>query len=99
VANVLEDRLDLSDVKSMNFTPKEFETLCVARRDILLNGGQLLTCADAARLKQSILKTASEGRLVSQDPTDELASALVARLKSDVGGSDKPNRRGGAANS
>jgi type I restriction enzyme, S subunit len=36
--------------------------------------------ADAARLKQSILKAAFEGRLVPQDPTDEPASALRARL-------------------
>ena len=37
--------------------------------------------ADAARLKQSILKSAFEGRLVPQDPADEPASATLARLK------------------
>ncbi len=36
--------------------------------------------ADAARLKQSILKAAFEGRLVPQNPADEPASALLARL-------------------
>jgi type I restriction enzyme S subunit len=36
--------------------------------------------ADAAQLKQSILKAAFEGRLVPQDPADEPASALLARL-------------------
>jgi type I restriction enzyme, S subunit len=36
--------------------------------------------ADAERLKQSILKVAFEGRLVRQDPADEPATALVARL-------------------
>jgi type I restriction enzyme, S subunit len=36
--------------------------------------------ADAARLKQSVLKAAFEGRLVPQDPADEPASALLARL-------------------
>jgi type I restriction enzyme S subunit len=36
--------------------------------------------ADAARLKQSILKAAFEGRLMPQDPADEPASALLARL-------------------
>jgi type I restriction enzyme, S subunit len=38
--------------------------------------------ADAARLKQSILKAAFEGRLVPQDPAEEPASALLARLVS-----------------
>lgn len=37
--------------------------------------------ADATRLKQSILKAAFEGRLVPQDPADEPASVLLARLK------------------
>jgi type I restriction enzyme, S subunit len=36
--------------------------------------------ADAARLGQSILKAAFEGRLSSQDPADEPASALLGRL-------------------
>lgn len=37
--------------------------------------------ADAARLKQSILKAAFEGRLAPQDPTDEPAAILLARLR------------------
>lgn len=36
--------------------------------------------ADAARLRQSILKAAFEGRLVPQDPADEPAGAMLARL-------------------
>lgn len=35
----------------------------------------------AARLRQSILKRAFEGKLVEQDPTDEPAAALVERIK------------------
>jgi len=37
--------------------------------------------ARAARLRQSILKRAFEGRLVPQDPNDEPASALLARIR------------------
>ena len=39
--------------------------------------------ADAARLRQSILKAAFKGRLVPQDPADEPASELLARLAAD----------------
>lgn len=35
-----EDRLDLSDVKLMNFTPEEFATYALKRGDVLLNEGQ-----------------------------------------------------------
>ena len=35
----------------------------------------------AARLRQSILKQAFEGKLVPQDPTDESASVLLARIR------------------
>ncbi len=40
VANVFEDRIDLSDVKEMNFTPEEQETFRLEYGDILLNEGQ-----------------------------------------------------------
>jgi type I restriction enzyme S subunit len=39
--------------------------------------------ARATRLRQSILKRAFEGRLVPQDPNDEPASALLARIKAE----------------
>jgi type I restriction enzyme S subunit len=42
VANVFEDRIDLSDVKEMNFSPKEFEVFQLKPNDILLNEGQSL---------------------------------------------------------
>lgn len=42
VANVYEDRIDLSDVLEMNFTPQEFETYRLRHGDILLNEGQSL---------------------------------------------------------
>lgn len=49
--------------------------------------------ADAARLKQAILKCAFEGRLVPQDPADEPASAMLARLKVNPSAAT-PARRG-----
>ena len=39
--------------------------------------------ARAARLRQSILKRAFEGKLVSQDPNDEPASVLLARIRAE----------------
>jgi type I restriction enzyme S subunit len=42
VANVYEDRIDLSNVLQMNFTPQEFETYELKPGDILLNEGQSL---------------------------------------------------------
>lgn len=40
--------------------------------------------ADAARLKQSVLKAAFEGRLVPHDPADEPATALLTRLAANL---------------
>lgn len=40
VANVFEDRIDLSDVMEMNFTAAEYETFRLHPGDILLNEGQ-----------------------------------------------------------
>jgi type I restriction enzyme, S subunit len=67
--------------------PREEIDEIVRRLDYLLVLGDATeheyTEANAAqsRLRQSILKTAFEGRLVPQDPTDEPASVLLARLR------------------
>lgn len=55
--------------------------------------------ADAARLKQSILKAAFAGRLAPQDPTDEPASALLARLTADRSEVPAKRRRANSARS
>jgi type I restriction enzyme S subunit len=52
--------------------------------------------ARASRLRQSILKAAFEGRLVPQDPTDEPASALLERIRTEAAATDskpKPKPR------
>lgn len=40
VANIYENRIDLSDVLSMDFDSKDFELYCLKHGDILLNEGQ-----------------------------------------------------------
>lgn len=51
----------------------------------------------AAGLRQSILKAAFSGQLVPQDPTDEPASALLARLAAQAGDAPAAPRRRGRA--
>jgi type I restriction enzyme S subunit len=51
----------------------------IAAADTLVQHGLIR----AARLRQSILKCAFEGRLVPQDPTDEPASDLLARIRAE----------------
>lgn len=53
-----------------------------------------------ARLRQSILKWAFEGRLVDQDPTDEPASVLLERIRAErAAATDTPKRRARRARS
>ncbi len=56
---------------------KRFEIADEAERVIAEN------LEKAEQLKQSILKKAFEGRLVPQDPTDEPASVLLAKIKAE----------------
>jgi type I restriction enzyme S subunit len=50
VANVFEDRIDTTDVLSMNFSPSEFETFALRSGDILLNEGQSLELVGRAAM-------------------------------------------------
>jgi type I restriction enzyme S subunit len=50
VANVFEDRIDTSDILSMNFTPSEFTTFELKSGDVLLNEGQSLELVGRAAL-------------------------------------------------
>jgi type I restriction enzyme S subunit len=50
--------------------------------------------ADAARLRQSILKAAFDGGLCEQDPADEPAHATLARVQTPD--TSPPRRRGRA---
>jgi type I restriction enzyme S subunit len=64
------------------------------------DAAQLLNAetADAARLRQSILKAAFEGRLVQQDENDEPASVTLARLHKTATAPAPPHRRRVKAN-
>jgi type I restriction enzyme S subunit len=52
-----------------------------------------LNLAQAAALRQSVLKRAFSGQLVAQDPADEPASVLLERIRAKREGSGEPKRR------
>jgi type I restriction enzyme S subunit len=50
--------------------------------------------ARATRLRQSLLKWAFEGKLVEQDPTDEPAEQLLARIRAERAPANPPRKTG-----
>jgi type I restriction enzyme, S subunit len=80
--------LNLEDLASVmvSVPPLEEQHLITRRfRDAVSEAENALVLTESARnqattIRQSVLKAAFEGRLVPQDPTDEPASVLLARL-------------------
>ena len=69
--------------------PSEEQRRCVNTTDMLFSNADVLQdtvqreLLRISRLRQSILKLAFEGRLTDQDPADEAADALLARIRSE----------------
>jgi len=75
------------------------------QQEIVRRVGQLFTFADQLearfakaqahvdKLTQSLLAKAFRGELVPQDPNGEPASALLARVRAEANGAEKPTRR------
>jgi type I restriction enzyme S subunit len=81
--------------------PREEQTVIVHRyqemRDMIDDLAPALQDRDRNALRQAILKAAFEGRLVAQDPADEPASMLLARLRDGQLGNSGRRRRSRAA--
>lgn len=85
---------NIAHLKLENFEAAPFPLPSAAEQErIVAEVDRLLSIADeteqlvaaqlarAVRVRQSVLKTAFEGKLVPQDPSDEPASKLLARLR------------------
>ena len=85
--NINRENLDAASVRIS--PPAEAAEILRRASDLLAPAADTLAvldaeAADPARLKQSILKAAFEGRLVPQDPAGEPAAALLARMAAPV---------------
>ena len=57
---------------------ERFDTIAVVATQVV--AASVLRCS---RLRQAVLKWAFEGKLVDQDPTDEPADKLLARIRAE----------------
>nr|WP_242518241.1 restriction endonuclease subunit S [Halochromatium roseum] len=90
-----------SDIKSIPVpvcSPAEQDLIVEKVQSVWQESGRLLVEINHAiqqseALRQSILKKAFSGQLVPQDPNDEPASALLARIKAEKAARAKPDKR------
>ncbi|MBW6400314.1 hypothetical protein KPL78_20810 [Roseomonas sp. HJA6] len=76
---------------------RELVAIVAAVREAQTDATELPADEFAARLRQSILHAAFTGRLVPQDPADEPAAALLARLRAAPATTRRPRQRRAAA--
>lgn len=78
---LIEEAIYLPTIPEQERIVEEIEKR-FAKADKMLEGVEK-SLKSAEQLKQSVLKKAFEGKLVPQDPNDEPASVLLARIKSE----------------
>ncbi|WP_372623420.1 restriction endonuclease subunit S [Falsiroseomonas sp.] len=71
----------------------EIAAILLAVREAWIESDALMADVFAASLRQSILHAAFTGRLAPQDPADEPAAALLARLRATPAASRRPRAR------
>lgn len=76
---------------------RELLAIVTAVREAQTDGAELPADGFATALRQSILHAAFTGRLVPQDPADEPAAALLARLRAAPATTRRPRQRRAAA--
>lgn len=80
---IKESLISLPDLATQTRIVQKIEHQLTRARD--LETAVQTARAECARLRQSILREAFAGRLVPQDPADEPAETLLARLRAGVG--------------
>jgi len=107
VASVASQQVGQANVNGSKLRALQFPLPTIKEQEVILAElDRRLSAADALeatfqtslrraeRLHQSILERAFRGELVPQDPNDEPAEALLARLKATAADAPAPHRRG-----